>query len=168
MSTAVISGLIGAVAATFLASYFSNRPAQISYRTGRRRLYYSVALRALAIALGSILILATFHVMTQQPDDVLLHLVMGLFTLFAGGYLIVETNFASIEFDDTEIQVNSPWGRSKVTYWNEIESVREGIFTSTNSIRTRTGGRILVDNVMSGSGEFLDRCKWQVRRKEFG
>ena len=89
MSTAVISGLIGAVAATFLASYFSNRPAQISSRTGRYRFYYSAALRALSIVLASILVFATMHVITKQPDDVALHLVLGLFTLIAGGYLII-------------------------------------------------------------------------------
>jgi len=160
--------LIGAAAAAFLASFFSNRPAKISSRTGRRRVYYSAALRVLAIVLASTLVLATIHVATKQPDDIALQVVMGLFTLIAGGYLIVESHFASIEFDDIEIHVVSPWGRSRVTSWKDIEAVREGVFTSTNSIRTRVGGRIFVDNLMSGSGEFLERCKWQVRRNEFG
>lgn len=69
MSTAVVSGLIGAAIATFLASYYGNRPSEISPKSGRRRLYYALGFRAAVDFVVVFLLLATIRVIVRQPDD---------------------------------------------------------------------------------------------------
>lgn len=168
MSTAAISGLIGALAATLIASYFGNRPAEISVQTGRRRLYYAVGLRALTDFIVIVLALLTVATMFRQPDDFVLHIVMTMFTLLAGGLLIIETHFSSIEYDNDGIFVNSPWQRKRTIPWSDVESIHRRTIFSMHTIYTMSGDRVFVQDAMSGSSEFVEHCKWQARRNEFG
>ncbi len=168
MSTAVISGLIGAAAATLMASYFGNKPSEFSPLTGRRRLYYAFGLRVLIDLIVVILAILTVRTIFDQPDDISLHIFLILFTLIAGGFLILETHFSSIEFDDDGIFVISPWRPNGEISWVDFDSIRQRSFFSMHMIRTKTNGKIYVYDAMSGARELVDRAKWQARRNEFG
>ena len=168
MSTAVISGLIGAAAATLMASYFGNRPSEVSPQTGRRRLYYALGLRAIIDLVVVVLAILTVRTIFDQPDDTSVHVFLILFTLIAGGFLILETHFSSIEFDDVGIFVVSPWRPNGEIPWADFESIRQRSFLSMHTIRTKTNGKIFVYDAMSGASELVGRAKWQARRNEFG
>lgn len=165
MSTAAVSGVIGALAAAFIASYFGNRPAEISASSGRRLLHYAIGLRILVDVIVAGLAAATIHAMITQPDYVALHVFMILFTVIAGGYLVLETHFSSIEYDEDIIIVRSLWQKNREIPWNDLESVSRLDLLSMSTIHTKTRGKLYLLDGMSGVNELVARASQQCRRR---
>ena len=86
---------------------------EVSVESGRRRLYYALGLRAVFNLVVVILVIGTVRVLIRQPDDTAVHIFMILFTVLAGGFLVVETHFSSIEFDDSNLFVRTLWRRDR-------------------------------------------------------
>lgn len=78
-------------------------------------------------------------VLTEDPDFAMYIMVFLLFLIFLGlgSLCVLYYRNHSLRFDNSKIEVRSPFGKSKTMYWNEIKSARfnrlSGFITLTDS-----------------------------------
>jgi hypothetical protein len=152
--TGAIGGILVSLAGYALAC---SRP-KLDERSGRAVVTYSAMVRMLGVLLALLLLLATAYVAWTQPQDYDVQVLLGGFTVFGGGYILLEFFGVRIEFDSKSVHRFAPWHRPRVIGWSEVVRVSYAPWASWHVLHS-SGARIRVPDWMSGAKQVVQYAR---------
>lgn len=117
------------------------------------KLYAIVGYAALAMGL----IVITGIILTEKLDFAMYIIVLLLFLIFIGLGSLCVLNYRNdyLRFDNSKIQVRSPFGKTKEMYWNDIKSAKFNRLSGWIILKDKDGRKIKVHQHMVGLSTFI-------------
>jgi len=157
----IFYGLV-ALAVTLTLSYLAKATSkevvsneQGQYLLRMHKLYYIVGIIALAFA--AVFIISPLIV--DDPDLGLYITIFCMLLLFGGLGLLCVLYFRRhfVLFDDTNVEVSSPFGKKKNLLWNEISRAKFNPSTGLLTLTSNTGDKVKVHYHLVGFPKFVEQ-----------
>ena len=130
---------------------------QGQYFLRMHKLYYIVGV--IALVLGAVFILSP--IIIDDPDLTLYIIVFLLLLLFGGLGLISVQYFRRhyVLFDDTKLEVSSPFGDIKSLLWNEIADAKFNASSGLLTLISKTGKKVKVHYHLVGFPKLVEQLE---------
>ena len=150
---------------------------QGQYLLRMHKFYYIVG--AIGLVFGAIFIVSPLIV--DDPDLTFYIIVFLMLLLFGGLGLLSVLYFRRhyVLFDETKVEVRSPFGGTKNLLWNEIAKAKFNPSSGLLTLTSKTGDRVMVHYHLVGFPRFVEQLenkttwtakqlKLPIRRNNFG
>lgn len=159
----IFYGLI-AISVTLTLSYLSKATSKevVSNEEGQyllrmHKLYYIVGI--IALVFGAIFVVSPLIV--DHPDLTLYIIIFLMLLLFGGLGLLSVLYFRRhyVLFDDTKVEVSSPFGGTKSLLWNEIAKANFNPSSGLLTLTSKTGDKAKVHYHLVGFPRFVEQLE---------
>jgi hypothetical protein len=160
---AIFYGLV-ALSVTLTLSYLSKATSkdvvgneQGQYILRMHKLYYIVGVIALVFA--AVFIISPLIV--DDPDFGLYITIFCMLLLFGGLGLLSVLYFRRhyVLFDDTNVEVSSPFGKRKCLLWNEVTKAKFNPSSGLLTLTSKTGDKVSVHYHLIGFPKFVEQLE---------
>jgi hypothetical protein len=159
----IFYGLV-ALSVTLTLSYLSKATSKevISNERGQyllrmHKLYYIVGI--IALVFGAVFTISP--IIVDDPDLALYIIVFLMLLLFEGLGLLSVLYFRRhyVLFDDTKVEVRSPFGGTKSLLWNEIAKAKFNLSSGLLTLTNKTGEKVKVHYHLVGFPRFVEQLE---------
>lgn len=158
MDSSAISGLIGGVAAIIIGTYVSSR-ARDSGEEGELRFGVSIVILAwccLALTVFAVVMFFIDNDVWEKKSE--LYSVVGLFVGFGLGAFYCFGEYFKVKgnYDEEQIDFQTPWTGRKIEQWSNIESVKFNSSMNWYILKFKSGNKIRLSSFLVGHGHVLE------------
>jgi hypothetical protein len=152
--------VIGGVLATLLISWLTTRAVRAArVRNGRYLVEYRLSVKILAWCCFAVGLLGACAASRASANQRVIAVCAGGAFFLGSLYLLLQTHFVRIEFDEEFVFTFSPWRKRRLIPWSAIIGCSHSALNQCHILKTRGYGSIWLSELLSGLG--IMREKWE-------